>query len=606
MRRTASVIVVLVCGGLAAPAPSTATACERPRGVVVGQAAAGVLRVSWRPPSGPARIVPVRVLRGATVVGQTTQRSMRVRARPGALVSIRAGFVRRGGRAPACYATRRVRVARPVRPAAPATVTVESASGSSIVLRWSSVTGATGYRVVRDGRVVGQGAATHRTIPVRPGAEHVFTVRAMAGDRLGRVSRAVRFSGELRPPSAVGNLTAPVATTTRVRLSWEPAQAGSAPLGGYRIARDGRVLAQVPGTAFEVAGLTPRRQYRLTVAAVDRRGVAGPRTDLLVETRPPEPSRGRVQAYVLASTDESFASLRRDHSSVGTVLPTFYDCVHSAPGTIAGRHDPLLVQWAKDRQMRVVPRFNCQRPATLRAIFTQPAIRSSLLTQLVDLAVTHDYDGINLDFEAGAPQDRDSLTAFVADLAAGLHAAGRRLILNVSPKTRDIPEHPRSGFFDYVALSRHADELWVMSWGLHWATSRPGPLSPLPWLRQVYDYVAGLGRPGQYVMGLNFYAFDWANGGGPANPARALSFGALRQLLEATGATPQYDEASGEYHFTYVAEGVVHEVWFGDGPSIAQKFVVGRERGLGGVGVWRTGQEDPTFWSSLERLGLDR
>ena len=86
------------------------------------------------------------------------------------------------------------------------------------------------------------------------------------------------------------------------------------------------------------------------------------------------------------------------------------------------------------------------------------------------------YDGVNVDFEVVRAEDRNALTSFVAELAARLHARGKVLSQAVSAKTVDVMGHPRSTAFDYVELSKHVDAVFVMAWGIHWATSAPGAI----------------------------------------------------------------------------------------------------------------------------------
>jgi spore germination protein YaaH len=222
-----------------------------------------------------------------------------------------------------------------------------------------------------------------------------------------------------------------------------------------------------------------------------------------------------------------------------------------------------------------------------------------VISGLVELVRQHGYDGINLDFEAGAPSDRAALTSFTASLADALHAAGARLSMDVSPKVKDVPNHPRSTFFDYAALARSADTILVMAWGMHWTTSAPGPLVDLPWLGQVAAYVRTIPGAERFVIGTAGYGFDWPAGGGPSHPAKPLGFDDIQGLLAATGAQPARDPLMQEMHFTYTdASGTGHEVWYRDATSITAARDVARGQGLG-FAFWRLGQEDDATWNSL-------
>jgi chitodextrinase len=71
------------------------------------------------------------------------------------------------------------------------------------------------------------------------------------------------------PPAAPTALTATVVGPTAVNLSWQPSTAGSAPVTGYQVSRNGAVVATVAGTSFSDTTVSPGSSYTYTVAGVD-------------------------------------------------------------------------------------------------------------------------------------------------------------------------------------------------------------------------------------------------------------------------------------------------------------------------------------------------
>jgi spore germination protein len=247
--------------------------------------------------------------------------------------------------------------------------------------------------------------------------------------------------------------------------------------------------------------------------------------------------------------------------------------------------------------VRVLPRFNCQSGATLHRIFTEPALRNYWLDTVAALLDQHGWDGVNIDFEAGYASDRSAMTSFMAELSDRVHSRGKLLSQAVSAKTEDVANHPRSTIFDYKELSKYNDYVFVMAWGVHWATSSPGPQDDYDWVRRVGDYVASMPNKHKFVMGTMLYGFDWPNGGGSSNPATPLHYAEIQQLIASTGAQPQYDSARHSWHLAYRdAQGRTHDVWYSDGPAVGDRVELARARGLK-VGFWRVGQEDERIWS---------
>jgi spore germination protein YaaH len=556
--------------------------------------AVGTLR--WRAAHGER----ARVLRDGRVVGETARQALRIHVtigRPHRFAVVALGA---GGRPTACRATLRVDVRyRP--PGAPRALAVAGGE-SSLQLTWRA--GArgdgrlAGYRLLRDGAVVGQ---TRRTAwQLRAAPNRSYRLAVVAVDTRGRRSApsdAVTVRTGHQPPSAPAGLQALTVSDAEIGARWQPSRAAAGRIAGYRVLRDGAVVAQVTGTSLVLGHLAASTTYRIAVQAVDGLGYASaPSAAVAARTQSPVPSSGSAHAYLLASTDQSFADFRAHYRSIGYVYPTYFDC--SVDAQLTGRDDPLVTRWAQARQVRVLPRINCQRTTVIHKILTDPATRAHWLDALTGVERADGYDGVSLDFEAGAAVDRDALSSFVEDLAARLHADGKLLSMAVSPKVRDIPTHPRSGIFDYPRLSQTADWLFVLGWGLHWTTSAPGSPDDLSWASSVVAYVATMSQRHRFVYGTNLYGLDWPAGGGPANPASPYEFADLMARLPALGARGALDPASDTFHATYTdGSGVAHDVWYPDATTIDVRIRLAQAAGLGAFGFWRLGREDQRVWS---------
>ena len=81
-------------------------------------------------------------------------------------------------------------------------------------------------------------------------------------------------------------------------------------------------VRQTPTPSIVVGNLAPFTDYGFTVAAVDSRGYLGPATPVAaLKTAMPPPTDGKVHAFMLASTDESFEALQRNYRRIGTLYP---------------------------------------------------------------------------------------------------------------------------------------------------------------------------------------------------------------------------------------------------------------------------------------------
>jgi spore germination protein YaaH len=325
----------------------------------------------------------------------------------------------------------------------------------------------------------------------------------------------------------------------------------------------------------------------------------------------------RVQAFLLASAPDSFADLQAHAASVEVLYPTYYECAPGS-GRIEGHDVPAIDAYAAAHDIPLLPRFNCQTGPTVEAILGEGALRARTLASLYALAADPAYAGLSLDLENAGASDRAALDSFVAALATRLHAMHRKLTVVVDGVPGEEPGHA-TYLYDYAALSAAANHVFVLAWGAHWEGSGPGPIAPLPWVREVIAHIASLPTARRFVLGEPLYGLDWttgtqAGGGqatteGPADGgsfgggqttgqrATALQFSGITALIHTVGAKPQLDSSTDELTFAYRREGFTHRVWYLDARAVLNRLKLARAASLA-VGVWRLGSEDQSLWSA--------
>ena len=466
---TACAVVALLLSASAASAASncdvkTPTALHFERSA--GKPPKG--RLFWHKPKGVASGTRYRIFRNGKVIGQTIGRSASVAVKPDRVYEFAVAVVSRAKKVSECVGklVQRVRFRMPT---TPRRLAARKKSSSRVTLEWLRARPGdapiVGYRIFRDGIVYRQ--VRRLRMRVRLAAARVTVFRVAAADsrgNVGHLSKPLSVRTHHRGPGRPGKLVVKGVSDSAISFGWGRARQGSVPLRGYRIYRDGTPVRQVQGRSATLINLAPATAYQLTVAAVDKRGFLGGQAQpVSVTTSPPPPSDGRAHGFLLATTDESFRDLQRHYQHIGTVYPTYFDC-QAGDGAILGVNDPLVTGWAKMRKVKVLPRFNCQRPDTLNRILNDIPTRTSVIEGLANLAQANGYDGFNIDFESGYATDRDALTAFVRALAARLRPLGAEVTVDVSPKNKPTTTG-RSGFYDYPALAAAADHVFVMNWG---------------------------------------------------------------------------------------------------------------------------------------------
>ncbi|HXB65165.1 MAG TPA: fibronectin type III domain-containing protein [Solirubrobacteraceae bacterium] len=555
----------------------------------------------WWVPSHPgsAKIVGYRVYRENALVGQTAGDSMRLsHLAPLHTYRLQVAAVdadhRESARTPALSLS-----TSHTPPDGPALIAAEHVTDTSATLTWQAGSAndaqLTGYLLFENGspeRVVdGQSA----TVTLASERHYEFTVRAL--DSYGYLSAPapeVEVFTTHTPPSTPAELHLTEVTASSIAFAWSPSTPVSGKIVGYRVFRNEIPVGQVSGTSLSLNNLAPSTTYKITLVAVDSLGaISAPTAPLGVETSDPPPTHGHVQAFLLASTDESFFDLEAHYQQIGVVYPTYFNC--GPGGAVTGSDWPLVTGWARARGVAVMPRINCQEPSYEEQALNEPSDREAMIDHLVSLCESNGYQGIQVDFEGAPPTEREPFTTFITLLAGRLHAIGDKLSTVVTAKTSNVTSG-RAAMYNDAALAEVSDWVFVLDWGLHWTTSTPGGLAELPWFTKVADYVATMPDRNKFVLGMPLYGLDWPGGGGPANPATALEYANVVAEESQWATVGEWEPTAAEPHFSYTdSNGVPHTVWYMDQQAIAVRAQLAESLGLG-IGLWHLGAEDQSIW----------
>lgn len=227
-----------------------------------------------------------------------------------------------------------------------------------------------------------------------------------------------------------------------------------------------------------------------------------------------------------------------------------------------------------------------------------PALMARQIDAIVRLVEANHYAGIDVDYEQLRAGDRRDFTTFCERLAAALHARGKVLSVALFAKASNAGDSPTNVAQDYRALGRAADQVRLMGYDYHWASSAPGPIAPVDWLRDVLRYARTQIPAGKIVLGIPLYGYDWTGGHGAV-----VSWLQALRLSREYHAPPRYDTSAQAPWFTYTdSAGRKHTVWFENAASSRAKFAVAQGAGIGGVYLWMFGYEDTGTWAALRQV----
>jgi spore germination protein YaaH len=283
----------------------------------------------------------------------------------------------------------------------------------------------------------------------------------------------------------------------------------------------------------------------------------------------------------------------------------FFDAVHpyfwtlTTSGSVTPTSftdDATIVSTARAHNIKLMPLvYGSDNVQAIRNVISSPSAIAAHVTVLVNLAVSHNYDGIELDYEhLWAASDRAGYTELVKELTAGLHAQGKELSLAVPAIAADNGQNG----YDFAALAATGvDVIHLMGYDYHGLGSpHMGPLAPIGWIDAVAARVQSLGVESQFVLGIANYGVGngwYANSAtlvqqcGANYPTTTTHMQSCSFGVYDAGISPHCTTSQGD-------------VWFEDGNSIAEKARTAKAHHLRGVSYYTLGGEAPGLLDGLK------
>ncbi|MBD5135233.1 MAG: LysM peptidoglycan-binding domain-containing protein [Lachnospiraceae bacterium] len=223
--------------------------------------------------------------------------------------------------------------------------------------------------------------------------------------------------------------------------------------------------------------------------------------------------------------------------------------------------------------------------------------RNRLIRNIYDAVLYRGYEGVNIDFEFILAEDRDLFTEFVRDVTYAINELGYEVTVDLAPKTSaDQPGLLYEGK-DYPALGEAANRVLIMTYEWGYTYGPAMAVAPINKVREVIEYAVTEIPPEKISMGVPNYGYDW-----PLpyvrGESKAKTIGNIEALQIAVNNNVEilFDETSKAPYFSYVSNGVTHEVWFEDARSILAKYRLRDEYGLHGIGCWQIMQLFRVMW----------
>ncbi len=287
----------------------------------------------------------------------------------------------------------------------------------------------------------------------------------------------------------------------------------------------------------------------------------------------------------------------------------YFSAELNTDGSIANMHNwPNLgfIYFAHERGVAVKLCATMFGSNSLTTLLSNPTHRQTAISNLLQLVIDGNADGIDIDFELLPASQRDNLVLFMQELESAFHEVLPRAIITMATPAVDW-----SNAWDYEALANITDGLFIMGYNYFYSgSSSAGPVAPLDGYSYdltstVNSYITGSnGQNHKIILGLPYYGYDWpvenntihSNTTGNGS---ALFYNSAQPLAINYGY--QFDEITSAPWISYQYNGW-RQMWYDDSLSLSLKYQFAKEQQLAGVGMWALGYDEghDELWGAIE------
>lgn len=291
----------------------------------------------------------------------------------------------------------------------------------------------------------------------------------------------------------------------------------------------------------------------------------------------------------------SLVSLQQ-HAGELTHLSPKWLTVVDGEGTLEVAADDTVRELAKDAGIVLMPRLDNLRgdtwlPEAVEGLLYGPAARrEKFITEVVDHLTEAEAGGVIIDWCQLDPTYRPQVTILLRELAKALHAREMQLWFGV-------PMGDELRAFDLAALAPVVDRFVGMLHDENSEYDEPGPIASQQWFDGWLKVVTSYGKPAQWVISLGTYGYDWPDRG---EKAEFIGFPDAMARAGRAGVRCKVKPPYGNPFFSYVEGDRRHTVWFLDGITFTNQMLTARRLGVGGIGIFQLGTEDPAIWQALQ------
>jgi len=245
----------------------------------------------------------------------------------------------------------------------------------------------------------------------------------------------------------------------------------------------------------------------------------------------------------------------------------------------------------------------------IHIILTDQIVKDNFFTNILNILIDDNLDGVNIDFEGLYTNDRgELLNNFMLELSTYLHAS------NTDYEVSFAGPPVNWGGWDFAGLATSCDYIFIMGYNYYggWS-SVSGACAPLTGgtinitntvLTQYSEVTES--NPEKLILGIPYYGNKWKTAG-PLAYSTVIEHLSQPTYYSAMNKAEQdsllWDSFSQTSWSLFDSERFYEQTWFDTDSSLSLKYDLADENLLKGVGMWALGydNERTELWDKLRR-----
>lgn len=283
---------------------------------------------------------------------------------------------------------------------------------------------------------------------------------------------------------------------------------------------------------------------------------------------------------------------------INVVSPTFFSLQKLGRGNIVanvGKEGENYIQWAHNNGYKVWALLsNDSMKQTTSEILNDYQLRADLINNIVNIVITYNLDGINLDFENIYESDKDMYSRLVIELAPRLKELGKVLSVDV---TAPDGSPDWSLCYDRNLIGEVADYIVFMGYDQNGVSSpTEGTTAGCDWVEANIKKFLNQEEVDaeKIILGTPFYTRVWIDENGELD-SRVIGMKDIYDSLPA-GTEVKWDDSLKQNYAEYQKGGKTYKVWIEDAESIKYKLELVNTYNLAGAAYWEKDRETKDIW----------